>query len=78
MRLIYTKGLKAGSVYKLNKGYVLNNRVHLTTRVYSISALMTSLILFLVARSMLVLMNNTSEIKRANLAKKKFRVLSIN
>ena len=28
------KGLKAGSVYALNKGYALNNGVHLTTRVY--------------------------------------------
>ena len=28
------EGLKAGSVYALNRGYALNNRVHLTTRVY--------------------------------------------
>ena len=30
-----TEGLKAGSVYALNRKYALNNGVHLTTRVYS-------------------------------------------
>ena len=34
MRLI--KGVKAGSAYALNKGYVLNNGVRLTSRVYGI------------------------------------------
>ena len=40
MRYAYalnTKGLKAGSVYALNKGYALNNGVRLTTRVYGIA-----------------------------------------
>ena len=32
----YGNGLKAGSMYALNKGYAFNNRVHLTTRVYGI------------------------------------------
>ena len=31
------KGLKAGSMYAINKGYALNNEVHLTTRVYGSS-----------------------------------------
>ena len=37
MRCAYalnTEGLKAGSVYALNRKYALNNEVHLTTRVY--------------------------------------------
>ena len=40
MRYTYvlnTRGLKAGSVYALNKRYALNNGVHLTTRVYGIT-----------------------------------------
>ena len=39
MELAYalnTEGLKAGSVYALNRKYALNNGVRLTTRVYGI------------------------------------------
>ena len=39
MRYAYalnTEGLKAGSVYALNRKYALNNGVRLTTRVYGI------------------------------------------
>ena len=44
MRYTYAlnrKGLKAGSVYALNKGYALNNGVCLTTRVYGTKLIIT-------------------------------------
>ena len=33
--VLNTRGLKAGSVYELNRGYAFNSGVSLTTRVYS-------------------------------------------
>ena len=40
MYALNRKGLKAGSVYALNKGYALNNGVRLTTRVYGITVVL--------------------------------------
>ena len=36
VHVLNTEGLKAGSMYALNRKYALNNEVHLITRVYGI------------------------------------------